>query len=261
MKTLRALLPLHLPRLLFRPLLLLLLSLPLRVDAQAQEVIDATNGIPRAVEIASTGLTRIAPDKGRLASLKYPEALLFVEPDKTGQYFVRPIDKATRSIPLFVITESGLTHSIELRPVDAIAIGSIIVRETPPQPKPQPLSGPASAEQRQLTPDRPTSLDSAVRRLTLQMARGEQSTDVLAVPMNVEIPLWRGTRYIHRSQWRGRSLWGDAFELRNVGTDVIRVAEQEFFTPGVVSVSVEVHEIPPGAFTNVYVVRRKEDRP
>lgn len=213
------------------------------------------------MEIAATGLTRIAPDKGRLASLKYPEALLYVEPDKTGQYFVRPIDKTAKSIPLFVITESGLTHSIELRPVDAIAIGSIIVRETPPAPKPIPVATGAGAEARQPPTDKPNSLDSAVRRLTLQMARSEQSTDVLAVPMNVEIPLWRGTRYIHRSQWRGRSLWGDAFELQNVSDSVIRVAEQEFFTPGVVAVSVEVHEIPPGAATNVYVVRRKEDRP
>lgn len=246
MKILRALLP-------------LLLALTLRAEAQSQEVIDATNGIPRAVEIAASGLTRIAPDKGKLASLKYPEALLYVEPDKTGQYFVRPIDKSTKSIPLFVITESGLTHSIELRPVAEISLGTIVVREVPPPPKvPPPQTGPAAASV--ATPDRPTSLDSAVRRLTLQMARSEQSTEVLAVPMNLEIPLWRGTRYIHRTQWRGRSLWGDSYELRNVGTEPIRVAEQEFFTPGVVAISVEVHELPPGAATNVYVVRRKEER-
>ncbi|MEI7636030.1 MAG: type-F conjugative transfer system secretin TraK [Syntrophus sp. (in: bacteria)] len=67
---------------------------------------------------------------------------------------------------------------------------------------------------------------------------------------------WLGTQRQVVARYTGASLEGEVHELKNVSDKPIRVVENEFYDRGVLSVSIERYEIPPGERTAIYIVSR-----
>lgn len=65
---------------------------------------------------------------------------------------------------------------------------------------------------------------------------------------------WIGTQRQVVTRYTGAALEGEVHELKNVSDKPLRVAENEFYDRGVLSVSIERHEIQPGERTTIYIV-------
>lgn len=228
-------------------------------SAGAQQFVDGSDGRTRQAAISGTEMTRIAFDGGRIRSIKYDETELLVSEDNAiGQLFVRPLVKS-KTVSAFVITSTGTTHALELTP-GATGMTSIIIQE--PKRKEQKADVPpeSSSPIGRSAGERLSAFDAGLRRLIGIMARDEQVVEFERIPKNRELALWQGTRFFLLNAWVGRGLRGESYRLINESAASIRMVEQEFYTPGVVAVSIEVHELPPGAGTNVFVVRREAAR-
>jgi len=220
---------------------------------RAQQFIDASDGKTRQAAISATEMTRIAFEGGRIRSIKYDETELLVSEDANmGQLFVRPLVKG-KTVAVFVITSTGTTHALELTP-EATGLSTIIIQE--PKKK---EAGPAIADAAggRNGPERVSGFESNLRRLLTVMARDEQLLEFEKIPQNKELALWEGTRFFLLNAWTGRGFRGESYRLVNQSAASMRMVEQEFYTPGVVAVSIEVHDLPAGASTNVFVLRRE----
>jgi conjugal transfer pilus assembly protein TraK len=221
--------------------------------ARAQQFVDASDGKTRQAEISAAEMTRIAFEGGRIRSIKYDETELLVSEDNAiGQLFVRPLVKG-KTLAVFVITSTGTTHALELTP-GATGLTTIIIQE----PKKADLRSEAVATSsgRPAT-ERLTVLDAQLRRLLGAMARDDRLVEFEKIPQNRELSLWQGTRFFLLNAWTGRGFRGEAYRLLNESPSPMRMVEQEFYTQGVIAVSIEIHDLPPGASTNVFVVRRE----
>ena len=211
--------------------------------ANAQAVVDGSDGKPRLAPIARGNKSRIAVEGGRVVQFVYDEAELTVEKDEAnGQLFVQP--KVDRPVSVFVVTERN-THALVLEPKD-VPVATVFVREakhadTRPEAKVQ--------------IERAGSLDAAIKRLVTVMARGEASPEFQIVEIGKPIALWTESSFHFVRRFDGRTLIGEEYRLTNVSGTTMRVAEQELFKDGVIAVSVELHELAPGASTAVFVVR------
>ena len=231
-------------------------ALIMHFPASAQQFLDGSDSKTKTATISATEMTRIAFENGRIKSIKYDEAELLVNDDNiSGQLFVRPLVK-DKPISVFVITSTGTTHALELTP-GPTGLSSIIIQE--PRKNPARTDNPdasLSAPGRGM-PERLSVFDSQLRRLLLIMARDEPAVEFEKVPKNRELALWEGTRFFWIDSRVGRGLRGDSYSLVNASERSMRLVEQEFYNTGVVAVSIEVQELPPGATTNVFVVRRE----
>ena len=216
--------------------------------SHALQVVDASDGKTRQLNVSTTEMTRIAFEGGRIRSVKYDPAELEVNEDNgVGQIFIKPLVR-TKPISIFVITSTDTTHALTLQPIE-MGLGSIVIQE----PKKERPDRPAASRS---TRDRATAFDSEIRRLVTTMARDERPQDYEKKVENKEYPLWQGTRFILLSTWKGRGLRGEWYRLLNDSRQAIRVIEQEFFQEDVAAVSVELHELLPSSHTNVFIVRR-----
>lgn len=220
---------------------------------RAQQFIDASDGKTRQASISAGEMTRIVFEGGRIRSIKYDETELLVSEDNSmGQLFVRPLVKG-KTLAVFVITSTGTTHALELTP-GATGLTTIIIQEPK---KAEPRSEAAAASSGRPATERLNVLDAQLRRLLGAMARDDRLVEFEKIPQNRELSLWQGTRFFLLNAWTGRGFRGESYRLVNESTSPMRMVEQEFYTQGVVAVSIEVHELPPGASTNVFVVRRE----
>lgn len=235
--------------------LMVLLAAVAVSSAQALQVVDASDGKTRTLNVSKTEMTRIAVEGGRVRSIKYDEEELDVTQDTaSGQVFVRP--RVThKPVSIFVITASETTHALQLQPVET-GLGSIVIQETPRERSP----APGNFARRTGSAERAGSFDSELRRLVTAMARDDSAQDYDKRVENKEVPLWIGARLLLMTSWRGLGLRGEWYRLLNDGKESMRVIEQEFFQGDVAAVSVEVHEIAPGQHTNVFIVRREGTR-
>lgn len=228
-----------------------LLLLPPAVLASNCQTVDGSDTSVKEVNVARADLTRIAIDGGRIASLKYKQSDLTAEADKsTGQVFVQPVDpKEPRSV--FVVSSSGMTHSLILKPVDS-TLECVVIRE-PKAEKPAPATVPTSrAPEPAKAPV--TELQGAVQRLMVAMARRERPQGVEIKAQEKELALWNEAKLLLIGTYKARGLTGEAYRLTNVSKAPIRLAEQEFYRPGVIAVGIELHELAPGEQTDLFVV-------
>lgn len=225
-------------------------------SAGAQQFIDGSDGKTRQAAISGTEMTRIAFEAGRIKSIKYDETELLVSEDNAiGQLFVRPLVKG-KTVSAFVITSTGTTHALELTP-GATGMTSIIIQETKRKEQSSDVPQERAAPTGRSAGERLSAFDAGLRRLLGIMARDEQVVEFEKIPKNKELALWQGTRFYLLNAWVGRGFRGESYRLINESATPMRMVEQEFYTPGVVAVSIEVHDLPPGAGTNVFVVRRE----
>jgi conjugal transfer pilus assembly protein TraK len=219
------------------------ISCAISFAAQALQVIEPVEGVNSFVKISAKEQTRIAVENGKLLSLIATEGELAVEKDSDrGQVFIRPV-KLDKPINIRVIPSSGKTYSLVLQAVD-IPQEDVVIRD-PAAPKERAKEAAISSKN--------TEFKAAIKAVINAMTSDDPGIEKRDV--NEELALWEGTRFVKRATYTDRFLTGDRYELFNVGKDPIRIVEQEFFVRGVVAVAVSSMLLPPGASTEIFIVR------
>jgi conjugal transfer pilus assembly protein TraK len=226
------------------------LSLSSAHVAHALQILPGESGKKHVVKIPTSELTRIGIENGRLSGFRYKLDELDVDEDKkTGVVYVQPL-VTNKPISVFVQSANGMTHELVLQPTDQMQLESIMIREPISQGQKGSAGGSGS--------EKAGSLDGAVKRLVLAMARGEgASSDVQVEKLEVPMALWTESKFVLVGKYTSRSLTGEAFKLMNVSSKPMRIAEQELYKPGVVAIVVESQILRPGEETDVFVVRAK----
>jgi conjugal transfer pilus assembly protein TraK len=203
-------------------------------------------------------MSRLAGESTRLKSLKFNEQELEVAEDKAGgQFFVMPKEGVRKPINVFVTTEQGATVALILEPRD-VPLQTVLIRELATETT-------ASAPTRKLAPlgsasssgnaARGNDVENLARRWIYAMYRGERLADCRMEQVNREVGLWAEVNFQLRSRCVGPKTTAEKYHLMNVTKGNLRLAEQEFFQPGVVAVSIELHELEPGKGTELVVLR------
>lgn len=218
--------------------------------AFAGEPLQGAEGKKHVVKIPARELTRIAIDGGRLQNLRYLKDELEVNEDKAaGVVYVRPLT-SEKQISVFVTSASGATHELVLQPIDSMPLESILIKDPPSK----------RAKEGKTLAERASSMDVAVKRLILAMARGEKDSQEASFErFNIPLGLWNEARFVLVGKYRGFGMTGESYKLTNVSNSVMKLAEQEFYKPGVLAVSVDQMILKPSESTDVFVIKVGRD--
>ena len=228
--------------------LLPLLPLLLLVDpAHALQIVDAQDGQTVLGKISRKEVTRIAFEKGRVRKVTGSAGEFILEKDdERGQIFVRPVDpQSTKPINLFLTSERG-TVALLLQPVDTPS-DSIVIRE--------PRDSSAA----------PTRVEVSgrhvrtIKNLLLALADDALPEDMEARELARDVALWPGTRLTLQRVLLGSGVVGEKYQLTNIGSTTMALAESALFKSGVMAVSVEQNSLRPGEATNLFVIRERKN--
>ncbi|WP_127471984.1 TraK domain-containing protein [Thiomicrorhabdus aquaedulcis] len=106
-----------------------------------------------------------------------------------------------------------------------------------------------------------SSRDKAIHDLTRAMALNDTPKNVDIVVRNVTVPVWLETEVIEKNNYKVGNLTGIKYELINVSSKPMILAEAEFYTLNekTLSVAIENHTLNPGEMTQVYVIKSNQD--
>lgn len=217
--------------------------------AWALQKVDVADGRSHLVKISAKEMSRIAVDAGKIRRIDFVDGELEVKKDnEAGDYYVLPL--VQKPINIFVKTASGQTHALILQPTD-MPLETIVLRE-PAKKESDPRRTSTSIE-------RAGSLELAVKRLVVSMARGDRPTEFDVTVVNKEISLWNEARFVLVERYTGQALVGEHFRLTNTSKSVMRLAEQELYKQGIVAIAIENQVLNPGESTEVFVTRVAND--
>lgn len=232
----------RMPRVLLLPTLAMLL---LAEPATALQIVDARDGETALAKVSRQEVTRIAFERGRIRRITGNTGEFLLErDDEQGHLFVRPIDPAsTKPINLFLSTDRS-TVGLLLQPVD-MPSDSIVIRQA---------KGPAEV------PDRLESASRHVRtvkNLLLALAQDALPEDMEVREVARELLLWPDTRFVLRRSLVGEAVVAERFELTNLASTRLELAEPDLFKRGVMGVSIERPTLASGETTSVFVIRER----
>lgn len=217
--------------------------------AWALQTVDVADGRSHLVKISAKEMSRIAVDAGKIRRIDFVDGELEVKKDdEAGDYYVLPL--VQKPINVFVKTASGQTHALILQPTD-MPLETIVLRE-PAKKENDPKRTTTAIE-------RAGSLEVAVKRLVVSMARGERPMEFDVTTVNKEVGLWNEARFVLVERYTGQALVGEHFRLTNISKSVMRLAEQELYKQGVVAISIENQVLNPGESTEVFITRVAND--
>jgi conjugal transfer pilus assembly protein TraK len=216
------------------------------LSAWSLQIVDVSDGRSHLVDISKKEMSRLAVESGKIRRLDFIDGELETKKDdQGGDYYLLPL--VSKPINVFVKTTSGQTHALILQPKD-IPLESIILKE------------PVSRDAKRTGPiERAGSLEVAVKRLVLAMARGEKPMEFDVTTVNQEIGLWNEARFVLTERYVGRTLVGERYRLTNTSNAVMRLAEQELYKKGVVAISIEAQVLNPGETTEVFIAKVNND--
>lgn len=222
---------------------LLPLWLALSSPASALQILDARDGETVLGKIARQEVTRIAFERGRIRKVTASAGELVVEKDEDrGQIFIRPTaPDSTKPINLFVSSEQS-TVALLLQPVDTPS-DTIVIREA---------RAPAVSRM-----ERSGRHVRTLKNLLLAMATDALPDDLEVREPGVELTLRPDVRMTLQRAWLGAGMVGEKYLLANLGSAPLELAERDLFKPGVLAVSLEQAGLPPGAATNLFVIRER----
>jgi len=225
----------------------LLLAMP---AAWALQTVDVSDGNSHLVKISAKEMSRLAVEGGKIRRLDYVDGEMEAKKDDdAGDFYILPLVK--KPINVFVKTASGQTHALILQPTD-MPLETIILREPRRRDSDAGRSGSGSTLAA-------GSLEGAVKRLMIAMARGDSSTEFEVGAINQEVGLWNEARFVLLQRYVGQSLVGEHYRLTNVSRSIMRLAEQELYKQGVVAISIENQVLNPGESTEVFITRVATD--
>lgn len=225
-------------------------------SANALQILEGALGKKHLVRVPARELTRLSMEEGRLQSMRFLSDELEVTQDKdNGSVYLKP-RLEDKQISVFVLSSSGMSHELILQPVANMPLESVVIRE----PAAHRLPKAGSNATTKSSDGRASSLDQAVKRLVVTMAKGEaEGPGFTFERANQQLALWQDVTFTLVGRFKTRTHVGDSFTLVNTGPRVLAIAEQEFYRQGVIAVVVDQHLLRPGESTAVYVIRGGED--
>ena len=225
--------------------LVLLPLLLLGKPAIALQIVDAHDGETVLGKMSRKEVTRIAFDHDRIRKVTGNAAEFVLEKDDDkGQIFIRPADPdSTKPINLF-LSSAHTTIALLLQPVDTPS-DTLMIRV--PQARAASLSRLESSGRHVRT----------LKNLLLALAGDALPDDMEAKEPQRELALWPGARLTLQRVLLGATVVGEKYQLTNASTAPFEVAEPDLFKAGVMAVSVEHANVPPGAVTNLFVIRER----
>ena len=182
-----------------------------------------------------------------------------------GEIYIRPVGESTKPVNLF-ISSAGATYTLVLRRSDKPA-DTIVIRDRSARPTAvtttascAPGTGPCAPAPNHVR---------AMKAMLVAMASQRVPADIRIDELNRPMQLWAEARLLLTRRFEGRGLVGETYLLRNIGTEDMVLAEQEFDRPDdadgegagpVLGVAIEHHNLRPGESTAVFVVRRGAER-
>lgn len=204
--------------------------------------------------ISKSEPTRIVVQGSRIKRARAIEADLSIDKDDdVGQIYVTPVN-TSKSSTLFVTTNSGVTFSLLLQPIDNVVGKTLLFTEKLERRVEQPVAG-------QPTPSTSGSLgnyEQSITTLLTAAGTGRLPAGIEQTIVNAPVGLWKNVRFLNTRVLIGPSMSLDEYSLTNTGLTELRMVEGEFFKPGVVSAAVEQHVLLPGETTSVYIVRQNQ---
>lgn len=188
---------------------------------------------------------RLAVEGGRIRDVRNVKGEIEkVVDEHVGQVFLTLPADTDKKINIFVTDDNDATYSLMLIPQDVPA-ETIILRP--------------SGRTRNATSggEKAPSYQRAVKNLILTMSDTTARRD--GKEINKVVPLWKDTRMILNRRFNQGGLIGERYFLVNLSAIEMVLAEQEFYRPGVLAVSVEHHNLAPAQSTTVLVVRQRGD--
>ena len=219
------------------------LLLALSPTAAALQVLDARDGETVLARISQKEATRLAIAQGRIRKVTGAAGEFVLEKDEArGQVFIRPASDSAKPINLFVSTERA-TYALLLQPVD-MPSDTLLIREA-----------------RASVPSTPRSNRHvrAIKNLLLAMANDALPEDMAVRELAHELALWPGVRLTLRRAWLGAELVGESYQLTNLASGELRLAEPDLYKPGVLALSIERRRLHSGETTHVFVIRERTE--
>ena len=226
-------------------LVLLPLLLSLSNPASALQILDAKDGETVLGKISRKEVTRISFERGRIRKVTGNSGDFVLEKDEEkGQIFIRPVSsESTKPINVFVSSERS-TVALLLQPVDTPS-DTIVIREGR-----NPLSSAPRME-------RSSVHVRTMKNLLLAMAGDALPEDMEVREPAREVALWPEVRLTLQRAWLGAGIVGEKYQLANLGSTPLNLAERDLYKPGVMAVSLERASLLPGESTNVFVIRER----
>ena len=226
-------------------LVLLPLLLALSSPASALQILDARDGETVLGKISQKEITRIRFERGRIRKVTGNAGEFVLEKDEEkGQIFIRPASaQSTKPINLFVTSDRS-TVALLLQPVDTPS-DTIVIREAR-----DPLTSVSRMERSGLHV-------RTIKNLLLAMAGDALPEDMEVREPGLELALWPGVRLTLERAWLGAAIVGEKYQLANIGTTELNLAERDLYKPGVMAVSLEHRKLRPGESTNLFVIRER----
>ena len=216
--------------------------------ALALQVIEPVEGVNSFVKISAKETTRLAVENGKIASLIMSDGDLYVEKDADrGQMFIRPL-VLNKPINVRALLASGATYNLVMQAVD-VPQEDVIIRDSLSVDR----SDKGASAKFGRSPSTP--LAKSVRNLVAAMAQESTPMNVDVRPINQEMALWEGTKFVLLATYTDMGMVGEKYRLTNVSQQQIRLVEQELYRKGVIAVAIENMQLDPRQSTNIYVIR------
>jgi conjugal transfer pilus assembly protein TraK len=96
-----------------------------------------------------------------------------------------------------------------------------------------------------------------IKNLLLAMAGDALPDDMEVREPGQQFALWPGVRLTLQRAWLGAGIVGEKYQLANIGSADVNLAERDLYKPGVMAVSLEQGNLRPGESTNLFVIRER----
>lgn len=224
---------------------------PTRIRLDGQRIVNAVGNLHSTANCEANAPAASAP----AASLANPavnprgDLVLNCDLDK-GEIFVRPAATGGgKPISLFVSSRRA-TYTLLLRPT-AMPAGTITLRDRTAAVEGAPSTSATSGAARA------SGYVRALKAMLAAMAGGRAMDGLQVEQSDTPYALWAEADFRLIRRYEGRSLVGESYRLRNIGTAPMVLAEQEFDRDGVnlMAVAIEQHTLRPGEATLVHVIK------
>lgn len=232
-----------------RPALNLTLAPRMVIGDGASLVVAPNTTVSTAVSMRE--VSRIAFEGARIVDAQWRAETAEITKSR-GELRVIPAEGARAPINLILTTDKGNTYTLVLIVTD-IPSQTILLKDALETERPQTLSANAPAIARS------DAFERTVKTLIMAMASGIHPADAEVRNQAVAMSLWSEAKFVLTRTWTLKDLVGDRFTLTNTSAAPMRIAEQEFYKPGVHAVALDVTELGAGEFTQVYIVRSRGD--
>ncbi len=231
-------------------LLILITTLLLPGSAFALQVVDVVDGKTIPIVVSLKELNRLTmADGSRIEHIWGPQDRMTLEADTdSGQLFVRVIGATPFS--LFVKGDNGETYTLLAAPKD-VPSETVFLRS--PYRNSERSSG-----------ERALPYIKRVERLAKAMGRRALPDDYTPIQSSRVMPLWDEVHFKREIVYRGDSLSGEVYWLTNLTQKEIRLDEREFRAiqgNPIAAVAIDKHLLKPHESTEVFIIRKMEQRP